>query len=1328
VYLASQEAHLMTTTRRVLRLFVIGLSVLLVLAGVGVLVVRSRSFHQYLLGVIIERTAEATGGRVEIGDFAFHRSGLQADLYRIVLRGTEADPQTPLFSADHIAAGLRVISLRHQEVSLNTLVINHPVVHLLVDDQGRSNLPRPAPAPAGSKPIDVFELAVGHFALNNGAIYYNDRYTPLAADVRDLDAQASFNASTTAYDGSLTYRQARIQLGNYNPLIHDLQVQFSAAPAGLTLSSVQMRSGSSWVKAQFHLQNYSDPSVDGSYDVDVWTKELARLLKEGSLPLGEVKTQGSLSYKNESGRSMVESLVLSGKFSSPTLALTLPQTRATVRTLAGNYRLERGTLEVSSLQADLLSGRVAGRFRMTNIARVPQTRVEANISDLSLAAARDALRTKELPGVGIAGRMNGSLQASWRGSVRDLQVQSDSTASGLLSSETTGNLSQPVPVEAAIHLTYDGRRQVTALKSSYLKTPHSTLNLDGTLGDRSNLGVQAHSDDLREVDLLALILENGAPARNRPSVSQPTHLSGLGGSATFNGNLTGTLRKPELTGQLTADNLKYSSVNLRSLRAGVSLSPSGLALRQGELQSGAKGHAEFDISAGLKDWAYSPQNPINLRVNADHLALADIQDMAGLRDPVSGTLSASLDVHGSEARPAGQGSVQISQAHAWQQPIQNLSVKFQGTGSDIHSTLNLLTSAGSGSITLTYNWKRQDYDLEATFPGIRLQQVEPLKARGSQITGLLVVSAKGRGDLRSPQLEATLDAPKLQVATQRLDGLKAQASVAHQQASFSLDSNVAGAALHARGAVELTGDYNSTATVDTEEIQLGPALTSLLPEAPSGLEGHTQVHATLKGPAKYPQKMEASIEIPALRLAYQTIQIASALPIRLDYRNGILTLQRAGLKGTGTDLNLEATVPVRNPGSIRANATGTVDLHLLQLLYPTWNSAGQISLDVGAQGSMDHPEIRGVIRIADGRILPPNAPLGLEKTNGEIDVEQGRASIKSLSAEAGGGSISASGSVTLQPKVQFELAMTGKNVRLRYPQGTRSLLTSNLTLSGTPDSAVLNGQVVIDRLSLTSGFDLSTFARQFSGQSSSPEPGGIAQNVKLNVSVTSRQQLALSASSLSVQGTANLRLQGTLAEPVIVGRTDITSGEMFYQGNRYQVENGVIDFVNPLQTEPVVNLTVTTVIQQFNLTVNLVGPLDRLRTTYTSDPPLAPVDIINLLVTGQTTEASQTSAATPQSVLAQQVAGQVSSKVQKLTGISSLTIDPQVGGNQTNQRAQVAIQQRVTKNLFFTFAIDVTTSQGSVIQVEYQITRRYSVSVVDQAAGFQFLVKARRRF
>src|SRR3989442_11374664 len=169
---------------------------------------------------------------------------------------------------------------------------------------------------------------------------------------------------------------------------------------------------------------------------------------------------------------------------------------------------------------------------------------------------------------------------------------------------------------------------------------------------------------------------------------------------------------------------------------------------------------------------------------------------------------------------------------------------------------------------------------------------------------------------------------------------------------------------------------------------------------------------------------------------------------------------------------------------------------------------------------------------------------------------------------------------------------------------------------------------------------------------------------------------------------------------------------------RYQLERGIIDFINPNQTEPVVNLLLTTTVQQYNLSLNFVGPIDRLRTTYTSDPPLPPVDVINLLALGKTTEEAAPANLNANSVLAQGLAGQVSSRVQKLAGFSSLQIDPTLGGSGSNPTARVAIQQRVTKNFIFTFSTDVSNAESQVVQGEYQISKRWSISANrDQNGG-----------
>src|SRR5919204_5189808 len=94
---------------RILRIGLIPFLILVVLFTAGFLAVRSRAFHQYLLTTIIEQAQRATGGRVELGDFAFRLWGLRADLYRVALHGTEPDPQAPVFWADHLSVGLTLV-------------------------------------------------------------------------------------------------------------------------------------------------------------------------------------------------------------------------------------------------------------------------------------------------------------------------------------------------------------------------------------------------------------------------------------------------------------------------------------------------------------------------------------------------------------------------------------------------------------------------------------------------------------------------------------------------------------------------------------------------------------------------------------------------------------------------------------------------------------------------------------------------------------------------------------------------------------------------------------------------------------------------------------------------------------------------------------------------------------------------------------------------------------------------------------------------------------------------------------------------------------------
>ncbi|HVI80400.1 MAG TPA: translocation/assembly module TamB domain-containing protein, partial [Candidatus Acidoferrum sp.] len=403
-------------------------------------------------------------------------------------------------------------------------------------------------------------------------------------------------------------------------------------------------------------------------------------------------------------------------------------------------------------------------------------------------------------------------------------------------------------------------------------------------------------------------------------------------------------------------------------------------------------------------------------------------------------------------------------------------------------------------------------------------------------------------------------------------------------------------------------------------------------------------------------------------------------------------------------------------------AQGSVNLNILQVVAPTVQSSGKLALDVRSSGK----DINGKVQFQNVALSTVDAPVGVDKLNGTLDIGNDRVRLTNMTAEVGGGTVTLGGSAAYRPSVQFDVALQGKRIRLRYPEGLRSVVNTNLAFSGTTQASVLNGRVLIENLGFTPDFDLTKFSDQFSTTGTVSQPG-FADTVKLAISVQSQNLNAVS-SQVSIAGQVALQVGGTAANPVITGRTTLNSGELFFRNVRYQLQRGVITFDDPNQTHPVLNVSVGTIIQQYNLTLTMRGPLDKLTTSYVSDPPLPTADIINLVARGKTTQEQNASSQSTDSMIASQVAGELAGSVQKLAGLSSLQIDPTLGGN-SNPSARIAIQQRVSKDLLFSFSTDVSQPGSEIVQGEYQINRRWSVTVQrDQLGGVSIDGRYHKRF
>jgi translocation and assembly module TamB len=1303
---------------------VAGLFVLLIVVIVtGVLLVEySPGIRQRILAKVESSLEESTGAKLQVRDFNLHLRTLSLDLYGVTVRGTEADINAPLLQTDHINVGLKILSMVNRKWRLQDVIIDHPVVHVFVNKAGENNLPKSKQK--SSSNTSIFDLAIQKFVLDRGEVYYNDKKSPMDAELHDFNVNAAFDNSQSRYFGDLGYRQGRIQYGSYAPVMHDLQAHFEATPTRFDLNQLALATGGSHVTLKATVEDYSNPKMQASYNAVLVADDFRRILKNPSLPTGVINLDGSLNYQSDPNRPMLETVSLTGTVGSRELTVKNPSVHAQVQNLGAQYKLERGNAEVQNIHANLFGGRLDGKLVIRDLAGSSRARFQAALKDISLQQVATASGNQSsLDQANLSGKFNATADGTWAKTLDNLVAHSDATIQAAIGK---GKTSAPTPLNGAIHADYTAARKQLALNQSYIKTPQTSITLDGRISQDCHLAVRMQSNNLHELELLAATFR-------KPTPGQPQQEMGIYGTANLNASVTGSTSNPQLNGQLIANNLQVKGSSWKVLRTNISASPSLVSLSNGDLEAATQGHINFDVQTRLNHWAYAPSNPIMVKLSASQLSIADLERLANQTYPVTGTLSVNVSVHGSQLNPVGQGTINLVNAKVSNEPIQSVNLHFQGNGDAVDVKLNIKMPAGSTEANVTYYPKTQAYQAQLRTANLRLEKLQTVQARNMQINGGLELNVSGRGTVKSPELTASLRIPVLQVQKQTIRGINFNTDVHDHVANLSLNTEVAETYLKANGTIGIDAPYPANLRLDTGRIEFQPLIAMYAPAQAANMGGQTELHATLRGPLQEKSRMEAHIELPVLAANYKDVKLAAVKPIRLDYQNDVATLQPTAIQGTGTDIQMQGRVPVNDRKAASFLVQGTVDLRLAQMLMPDVQSSGQLKFDINSQKYGDGGNIQGQIRVINANFQAMTAPLGLTDGNGVITVTRERLQIESLQGQVGGGTISARGGVAYHPSVQFDLGLTADNIRLRYPDGIRAVLGSNLSLTGTTDAGFLTGQVRIQHVSFTNDFDLSSFMGQFTGESSPPPSQGLAQNIRLNISVQTTSQMNLVSSQVSLQGNANLRVAGTAADPVILGRTNLTGGELFMQGKRFIVQNGTIDFLNPIRTEPVVNLQVNTTVQQYNIALHFEGPIERLRTTYTSDPALPPVDVINLLVKGETTEQANANP-TPgslgaESLVAQGVTSQVSSKIQKFAGISNLSIDPTLGGDQSNPGARIAIQQRVTGNLFVTFATDATSTQRTEIQLEYKFNPRWSVSGVrDQNGGFGFDGKYHKTF
>jgi translocation and assembly module TamB len=311
-------------------------------------------------------------------------------------------------------------------------------------------------------------------------------------------------------------------------------------------------------------------------------------------------------------------------------------------------------------------------------------------------------------------------------------------------------------------------------------------------------------------------------------------------------------------------------------------------------------------------------------------------------------------------------------------------------------------------------------------------------------------------------------------------------------------------------------------------------------------------------------------------------------------------------------------------------------------------------------------------------------------------------------------------------------------------QGVGVVASATVNLAGTTENSSISGTVIVDSLSYNSKTDLGSLLRVAAPPiQSSTTPAPLLENMRLDIRVRSSSSLGVQSSlAQNVELTADLRVRGTAAHPGVLGRVQITEGKLVFFGSTYTVNTGTIAFYNPIRIEPDLDLSLETTAQGVDVVLKVTGPIDNIKLSYTSDPPLQFQEIVSLLATGTTPTSDPTLLANQPALSAQSfqqmgesaivsraLADPVTNQLQRVFGVTQLKINPAFTSGSQLPEAQISLQQQISNNVTFTYVSGLNTANAETIQVLWTFTPQWSAQALRDYNGiFSVTLTYKRQF
>lgn len=1249
---------------------------------------------------------------------------------------------------------------------------------------------------------EIFDLAIDRTELANGLAIVNDRKIPFNITADQLQASASYDQLRKHYLANLALNNIDLQHGNAKPVNSRLTLQADAARNDLRLSSLTFTSGDSHLQMSGRIQNFAQPQFDlkASGAIDLRTVEpLTGVagLNRGTLHLAATGS-GNMAAFTVRGRATLDdvayatsSVHVNGLTASTNLLLTQDEISATdLRarlaeggTLAGGLTIRNWKTTPPARPAPPVQRRpgLGNRFHHRNsraavaIAKAtpppaPETgTVHLSLADFSLPSVLSAIAPPKYRHLGFDTAASGTLDARWTGSVSHLTGAVD-----LHFAPNRTPAPGEVPVSGAIVGSYSQAAGIAQLANLQIDTPATHLRASGSLGiypasRASQIGINLVTTNLGEFHR-AITALTAKPNGKGASTAIPVDLHG---PAQFHGTISGTVANPSINGHLTATNFDIAvqtpatssgnklqtasqpvtpgpaathTIHVDSAKADLEYAPGIVSLENASIVAGkttiqASGRLRAHLLRNHK-YVFDDDSAIAANAAIHNASLGELLPLAGASLPVTGTLNFQARVGGTLGNLNGAGHLQIQGGDIEGDPYRSLSSDLHFAGRSLQATNLVFAQGGSrgGNITgsAAYNLTTKQFQVAAQGAGFHLESVHQLQNAKYPVTGVLAFQLNASGTEEHPQLKADLHLTQIDLDDAAKGTVDATASTSNGNLLLGVTAHLNNATLQLHDTTQISGNYSSQGKLTIAQLDLNP-LTRVFQL--QGVQSQSPLNATVtfSGPLKQPKALQGDVDISPLALSLETIALKSSADIRAHLHNGDLTLDPLNIEGADTHLQANGSIELfgeRRP--IRFHSQGAVNLKIAQSFSKQITSSGEVTFNIDAAGTTQHPALRGEVKLADVNLASQNYINGISRMNGSMVFNEGRLELRNVTAYSGGGLIQLGGFVTYVAGLYTDITANAKDVRVRYPEGVTSMVDAKARLQGGLNSLLLSGDVQITRFTVSPNIDFASLSAASGGVSLPPDPNSFANKIRMEVHITSAPSMDFQNSYAKVAGTVNLWIRGTVEEPSVLGQVTVTEGQATFAGTTYELQRGVIYFSNPIRIEPIIDMQATAQVENYSITIGLHGTTNKLTPVFRSSPPLSEQDIFSLLALGRTQEEQQIYSqeqsqagvnSTADALLGGAINATVSSRIQKLFGGGSVKIDPTYISTTGNATARLTVEQQISKNASLTYATNVNGTADQLIQGQWNLSSDLSVLAVrDESGVFSLIFTLRKRY